>query len=214
MDIKQLFRSYFNEMPLVAILRGIKPQDATKVAKTLINTGFKLIEIPLNSPVNPLDSIQKMVEKDGDNCLFGAGTVIEINSIESIQKAGGKLIISPNFNEAIVRETKRRNLISIPGVATPTEALAALEAGADALKLFPGELVTPQVLKAIKVVLPAETLLLPVGGVNSSNMAEYMEKGASGFGCGSNLYSPGSTIEQIADKGRLLVDTINGIRKK
>ena len=174
------------ELPLIAILRGIKPEEATPVAKVLIDAGFRIIEVPLNSP-NPIESIRRMVHELGDQALFGAGTVTDPDSIAAIKAAGGRVIISPNLNVDVVSLTKSSELISIPGIATPSEAFTAIAAGADALKLFPGEAIPPKVLKAIKVVLPHQTLLLPVGGINQGNMADYWQAGAAGFGIGSNL---------------------------
>ena len=199
------------ELPLIAILRGIKPEEATPVAKVLIDAGFRIIEVPLNSP-NPIESIRRMVHELGDQALFGAGTVTDPDSIAAIKAAGGRVIISPNLNVDVVSLTKSSELISIPGIATPSEAFTAIAAGADALKLFPGEAIPPKVLKAIKVVLPHQTLLLPVGGINQGNMADYWQAGAAGFGIGSNLYAPGRKVEEIAHRAKELVAAINRIR--
>ena len=204
-------KSPLTEMPLIAILRGITPEEALRVAKVLIDAGFRIIEVPLNSP-NPTESIRRMVHELGDQALFGAGTVTDPNSIAAIKAAGGRVIISPHLNLDIVKITKKSELFSIPGVATPSEAFGALAAGADALKLFPGEAIPPKVLKAIKVVLPAKTLLLPVGGINQENMADYWQAGAAGFGIGSNLYAPGRNVEEIALRAQELVAVMNRIR--
>lgn len=205
-------RTMLNDMPLIAILRGVKPDEAPQVANVLIEVGFRIIEVPLNSP-DPIESIRRMVDELGDQAIFGAGTVTDLQSIENIKNAGGKLIVSPNLDVKIVRETKNIGLISIPGVITPSEVFTAIEAGADALKLFPGEAIPPKVLKAIKVVVPTQTLLLPVGGVNNENMADYWNAGAAGFGIGSNLYAPGRSIEEIRLRARELVKVIQNIRQ-
>ena len=204
-------RTALTELPLIAILRGIKPEEAPQVAKVLIDAGFRIIEVPLNSP-NPIESIRRMVHELGDKALFGAGTVTDPDSIAAIKAAGGRVIISPHLNVDIVNLTKSSELFSIPGVATPSEAFTALAAGADALKLFPGEAIPPKVLKAIKVVLPPQTLLLPVGGINQGNLADYWLAGAAGFGIGSNLYAPGRKVEEIAHRSKELVAAINRIR--
>ena len=153
-----------------------------------------------------------MVHELGDQALFGAGTVTDPLSIAEIKAAGGRVIVSPHLNVDIVSLTKKSELFSIPGVATPSEAFTALAAGADALKLFPGEACPPNVLKAIKVVLPPQTLLLPVGGITQENMADYWQAGAAGFGIGSNLYAPGRNVEEIALRAKDLVAAINRIR--
>jgi 2-dehydro-3-deoxyphosphogalactonate aldolase len=204
-------KSLLSEMPLIAILRGIKPAEAPQVAKVLIDAGFRIIEVPLNSP-NPIESIRRMVHELGDQALFGAGTVTDPLSIAEIKAAGGRVIVSPHLDADIVNLTKKSELFSIPGVATPSEAFTALAAGADALKLFPGEACPPKVLKAIKVVLPPQTLLLPVGGINHGNMADYWQAGAAGFGIGSNLYAPGRNVEEIALRANELVVAMNSIR--
>ena len=204
-------KSLLSEMPLIAILRGIKPEEAPQVAKVLIDAGFRIIEVPLNSP-DPIESIRCMVHELGDQALFGAGTVLDPLSVAEIKAAGGQLIVSPHLNVDIVNLTKKSGLFSIPGVATPSEAFTALAAGADALKLFPGEACPPKVLKAINVVLPPQTLLLPVGGINQGNMADYWQAGAAGFGIGSNLYAPGRNVEEIAHRAKELVAAINRIR--
>ena len=204
-------KSLLTEMPLIAILRGIHPEEATQVAKVLVDAGFRIIEVPLNSP-NPIESIRRMVHELGDQALFGAGTVTDPLSIAVIKAAGGRVVVSPHLDLEIVRVTKESRLFSIPGIATPSEAFSALAAGADALKLFPGEAIPPKVLKAVKVVLPPQTLLLPVGGINQGNLADYWQAGAAGFGIGSNLYAPGRNVEEIALRAKELVVAMNRIR--
>ena len=153
-----------------------------------------------------------MVHELGDQALFGVGTVTDPLSITTIKAAGGGVVVSPHLDLEIVRAAKESRLFSIPGVATPSEAFTALAAGADALKLFPGEAIPPKVLKALKVVLPPQTLLLPVGGINQGNMADYWQAGAAGFSIGSNLYAPGRKVEEIAHRAKELVIAINRVR--
>ena len=211
MPASKSIKLLLSEMPLIAILRGVKPEEAPQVAKVLIDAGFRIIEVPLNSP-SPIESIRRMVHELGDQALFGAGTVTDPLSIAEIKAAGGRVIVSPHLNVDIVNLTKKSELFSIPGIATPSEAFTALAAGADALKLFPGEACPPNVLKAIKVVLPPQTLLLPVGGIDQGNMADYWQAGAAGFGIGPNLYAPGRKVEEIALRANELVAAINRIR--
>ena len=184
-------------LPLVAILRGITPPEAEAMALALYAAGFRLIEVPLNSP-DPFASIATMRRSLPDDALVGAGTVLSAAQVETLKDCGGELVVMPHSDLAVIRAAKAAGLICAPGVATPTEAFAALAAGADALKLFPAELVTPPVLKAIRTVLPKGTTLLPVGGITPDNMQPYVDAGASGFGLGSALYKPGMPVEDVA----------------
>lgn len=197
MELLQSLKTF----PFIAITRGITPDEASSITNILYEEGFRIIENPLNSP-DPLTSIRKMSEAVGDTALIGAGTVTDPEQVVLVKEAGGKLIISPHFDPAIIRETKRQGLLSIPGVATPTEAITALKTGADALKLFPAELITPQIVKAIRAVLPPDTLLLPVGSITSENWQPYMTAGASGFGLGSSLYKKDVSLDQLRERAQ------------
>ena len=198
------FAAAISTLPLVAILRGITPPEAESIAQGLYEAGFRLIEVPLNSP-NPFDSIAIMRRVLPDDVLVGAGTVLSIEQVRSLKASGGELVVMPHSDIAIIQAAKEAGLICIPGVATPTEAFAALAAGADALKIFPAELVTPPILKAIRVVLPKRTLLLPVGGITPDNMKPYIDAGATGFGLGSALYKPGMSASEVAATAKKFV---------
>lgn len=189
MTLHQQFTEALKSLPLIAILRGIKPAEAVPIGQALLNTGWTLIEVPLNSP-QALSSIAALVNAF-PQALIGAGTVLTPNDVRNVHAAGGQLIISPNFNPAVVAEATRLGLVCLPGVMTASEAFAALDAGAAGLKLFPAEMATPAMVKALRAVLPTSALLLPVGGITPENMAAYLAAGANGFGIGSALYKPG-----------------------
>ena len=190
------FFSAIEKHPLIAILRGIKPTEVVDVAEILIEKDFKIIEIPLNSP-DPIRSIELLTHYFENHAIIGAGTVLDEASIRSIAEAGAKLVVMPNGNGIVVKAAKDRGLIAIPGIATPSEAFAMIEAGADALKLFPAEGIPPSVLKAMKAVLPSTVPILPVGGITPEKMNDYLKAGAIGFGLGSALYKPGMTLRHI-----------------
>ena len=190
------FFSDIEKHPLIAILRGIKPTEVVDVAEILIEKDFKIIEIPLNSP-DPIRSIELLTHYFENHAIIGAGTVLDEASIRSIAEAGAKLVVMPNGNGIVVKAAKDRGLIAIPGIATPSEAFAMIEAGADALKLFPAEGIPPSVLKAMKAVLPSTVPILPVGGITPEKMNDYLKAGAIGFGLGSALYKPGMTLRDI-----------------
>ncbi len=190
------FFSAIEKHPLIAILRGIKPTEVVDVAEILIEKDFKIIEIPLNSP-DPIRSIELLTHYFENHAIIGAGTVLDETSIRSIAEAGAKLVVMPNGNGIVVKAAKDRGLIAIPGIATPSEAFAMIEAGADALKLFPAEGIPPSVLKAMKAVLPSTVPILPVGGITPEKMNDYLKAGAIGFGLGSALYKPGMTLRDI-----------------
>jgi len=198
------FEAAFAALPLVAILRGIKPDEVEPIALALYEEGFRIIEVPLNSP-QALDSIARLARCLPGDAVMGAGTVLSIDAAIKVQQAGGQLIVMPHSDTRVIAHAKAQGLICVPGAATPTEAFACVEAGADAVKLFPAELVTPQVMKAMRAVLPATLRLLPVGGIAPDTMAVYRKAGASGFGLGGALYAPGLDVAEVAQRARAFV---------
>jgi 2-dehydro-3-deoxyphosphogalactonate aldolase len=192
-------------LPLIAILRGLRPAEAIPIGQALIDAGFVVIEVPLNSP-EPLVSIGQLAAAFGDRALIGAGTVLTTEQIDQVAGAGGRLLVMPHGGPALIRAAKTRGLLCVPGVATPTEAFAALDAGADALKLFPAEALPPQVVKAWRAVLPKQVWLLPVGGIVPATMASYLAAGANGFGLGSALYRAGMSAPEVASSARAFAD--------
>jgi len=196
-----------HRLPLVAILRGLTPADAPSIGAALDGAGFSLIEVPLNSP-QPLVSIATLVAQL-PNALIGAGTVLTTAQVREVHDAGGQLIVSPNFDADVVRLAVQLGMVCLPGVMTPTEAFAALAAGASGIKLFPAELVPPAGVKALRAVLSADTLVLPVGGITPQAMAAYRAAGANGFGLGSALYKPGDDAAAVAAAARRYVAAWN-----
>lgn len=192
------------QTPLVAILRGIKPQESVAIGQVLVEEGFSIIEVPLNSP-QPLASIEAMTKALGDRVLIGAGTVLGTEQVTQVASAGGRLVVSPDAKVEVVQATRAAGLYSIPGFATVSEAFAMIDAGADALKLFPAEASSPQVLKAMRAVLPAQVPVLPVGGIDSQTMSAWREAGAAGFGLGSAIYRPGDSADVVRKKARSLL---------
>lgn len=196
---------------LVAILRGIKPEEAEAVGEALIEAGWRIIEVPLNSP-EPLKSIELLQKRFGDQALIGAGTVLTPAQVADVAATGAKVIISPNANVEVIKASRARDMISLPGVATPTEAFAAIEAGASGIKAFPAEAIPPYVIKAWKAVLPKHIPVFAVGGVTPDNMTDYIKAGAAGFGIGSSLYKPGDEVVSIADKARQFITAMHASR--
>jgi 2-dehydro-3-deoxyphosphogalactonate aldolase len=190
--------------PLVAILRGVKPDEVAAIGAALERQGVVIVEVPLNSP-RPMESIARLAQEFGERLLIGAGTVMTTAQVGEIAAAGGRLIVTPHADAAIVRAAKQHGLLSVPGFFTPSEAFAMLAAGADALKLFPSEAASPAVLRALRAVLPAGTAVLPVGGIDASNMAAWRAAGAAGFGIGSAIYKPGDSPETVGAKAHALV---------
>ena len=188
--------SWLARCPLVAILRGVRPDEVEEVAETLVGAGFAIIEVPLNSPA-ALDSIGRLARAYGERALIGAGTVLDPADVPKVKQAGGKLIVMPHADPAVIKAAKAAGLLCIPGVATPTEAYTALASGADALKLFPADVMPPAMVKAWRAVLPKATLMLVVGGITPEKMAGYLAAGANGFGTGSQLFQPGCEIAAL-----------------
>lgn len=204
--------TYLDEFPLIAIFRGVRPDEVVAVAEGVVDAGFRILEVPLNSP-QPMESIAILAERFPE-LLVGGGTVMSPADAQAIARAGGKLVLMPHSDPAVVHEAKRSGLLCVPGVATPTEAFAALANGADALKLYPAEQILPAVVKAWRAVLSPACRVLPVGGIRPDNMADYLRAGANGFGLGSALYKPGMTASETARNARAFADALAGLREQ
>jgi 2-dehydro-3-deoxyphosphogalactonate aldolase len=211
MTLTQRWQETLATLPLVAILRGLGPDEALDVGDALISAGFKVVEVPLNSP-QPFVSIEKLAAHLGDKAIVGAGTVLKLDDVQKLSDVGGQICISPNTNPEVIRFAKALGLISFPAFFTPTEAFAAIEAGADAIKLFPAELAGPKGLKAMNAVIPRTTPVFPVGGIEPTNMGEYLSVGARGFGIGSSVYKPGDTAEIVYEKAKAFVTAWHGLK--
>jgi 2-dehydro-3-deoxyphosphogalactonate aldolase len=203
MDMK----AWLARCPLVAILRGVRPDEVEGIGDALLDAGFAIIEVPLNSP-DPIESIRRIAARCGDRALVGAGTVLDPADCARIAAAGGRLVVTPHADPEVVRAAKAAGLLAVPGFMTPAEAFALLRAGADGLKLFPAEAASPAVVKALLAVLPAGTAILPVGGIEAGNMAPWRAAGAAGFGIGSAIYKPGDSAATVADKARRLLEAL------
>ncbi|MGY1446637.1 2-dehydro-3-deoxy-6-phosphogalactonate aldolase [Pseudomonas chlororaphis] len=196
---------------LIAILRGLRPPEAAAIGEALYQAGFRVIEVPLNSP-QPFDSIRILRNALPADCLIGAGTVLTPEQVEQVKAAGGQVIVMPHSDPKVLRAARAAGLYLSPGVATPTEAFAALAEGADVLKLFPAEQMGPAVVKAWLAVLPAGTVLLPVGGITPDNMQVFVDAGVKGFGLGSGLFKPGMSADEVATRAKAYVAAWNALR--
>lgn len=195
---------FLKSSPIVAIIRGVKPEEAVDVAKTMYEAGIRIVEVPLNSP-DPFTSIRNIVDALGDKMIVGAGTVITADQVRKLKDAGGEIVVSPNMNPEIIRLSKELDMLSYPGIMTASECFSAIEAGADGLKLFPADVVGMGFIKAVKVVLPKKVPILAVGGVNENNMQEWLSNGADGFGLGSSIYKPGMSLDQIEQRCKTIL---------
>jgi len=207
-ELAAAWRRAVDQLPLVAILRGITPAEAAPVGDVLTAAGWRLLEVPLNSP-EPFTSIGAMARRFPD-AIVGAGTVRTAEEVRRVHDAGGRLVVCPHFDARVVEAAARLRMVCLPGVMTPSEAFAALEAGATGLKLFPAEMISPAAVKAMRAVLPADVLLLPVGGIAPATMAGYRAAGANGFGIGSALYKPGMDVQAVATSARAFADAWAG----
>ncbi len=198
------FATAFAACPLVAILRGVRPDEVEAIGDALVDAGFTLIEVPLNSP-DPFASIERLARRHGDRAMIGAGTVLTTDDVARLAEVGGRMVISPNTNPRVIAASVSAGMASLPGYFTPSEAFAALEAGASALKLFPAEAASPAVLKAQRAVLPRDVPLLAVGGIAPDTMAPWRAAGANGFGLGSALYKPGASAAEVGAAARAFV---------
>ena len=203
---------YLDDLPLIAILRGTTPEDCEAVTEALFAAGFRMVEVPLNSP-QALRSIERIAHQFGDGMLVGAGTVLTPDQVRQVHENGGRLIVAPNTNLPVIQAGVEAGMITIPGAATPTEAFASIHAGASAVKVFPAEAIGPQVLASWRAVIPDTVPLLPVGGIDSHNMADYWQAGAAGFGLGSALYKPGKSLGDISASATKLVWSATSLTK-
>lgn len=202
-------QTILKKFPFIAITRGILPEEAAALGGILVEAGFQVVETPLNSP-RPLKSIALLADRFRDT-VIGAGTVLTVEQVRDVKAAGGRAVISPNCDIRVIEETKKQNMLSIAGVATPTEMMTAINAGADGLKLFPMEMIRLNGFRAMKVVVPPGTLMIPVGGINEKNWQPYYQAGASGFGLGSSLYRPGMTADELQERAQAFAASWRGV---
>ncbi len=193
------FSQKFKETGIIGIFRGLQPNEAIEVVGAAVNNGLSIVEVPLNSP-DPLLSIKTLAENFSEQAIVGAGTVTSVAEVEAVAEAGGQLIVTPYARIDVVKRAKELGLFTAPGALTPTEIAAMYDAGADAVKIFPADLMGPKVLKGLRAVLPPELLIIPVGGISLANMKTYVDAGASGFGLGSSLYKPGDNAACVAER--------------
>ena len=204
MSAKELLKRYLDECPLIAIIRGVTSDEADAIGDAIFEGGIRIVEVPLNSP-DPLKSIERLVTRFGDRALVGAGTVLKPEQVQQVKGVGGRIIVSPDTNVEVISAAAEAGLVSSPGYFTPSEAFAALRAGAHALKLFPAEAASPSVLTAQLAVIPRDVPVLVVGGVQPDNMQPWLDAGAMGFGLGGGLYKPGQTAEVTLRRARAYV---------
>lgn len=207
-----MLNTWLSPLPLIAILRGIRPHEAAAIGSVLAQAGFRLIEVPLNSP-EPYESIRMLTDTLGSGYLVGAGTVMQPAQVDQVAAAGGRLVVMPHADVAVIRAAKQAGMLCTPGVVTPSEAFAAIAAGADGLKLFPADQVTPAGLKAWRAVLPPSLPVLPVGGIGPADMATWHAAGAQGFGIGSALYAPGLAVDEVAHRAHAFADAWAALSK-
>lgn len=205
MSAIEQFNRAFERCPLIAILRGVQPDEVEAIGEALVEAGFTIIEVPLNSP-DPLESISRLAQALGQRAIVGAGTVLNVEDVTAVADAGGSVVIAPNTDVRVIAAAVDQGLVALPGFFTPSEALIALGAGASALKLFPAEAASPRVLAAMRAILPSGTRVLPVGGIVPSALTEWRAAGAAGFGLGSALYKPGMTAGDVAVRARAFVE--------
>ena len=206
------FAGAFAACPLIAILRGIEPKDAPAVGEVLVEAGFTLVEVPLNSP-EPLKSIEVLARRIGTRAVVGAGTVLRAHDVRSVKAAGGRLIVSPNVERTVIEASVAAGLASLPGYFTVSEAFAALDAGAHVLKLFPADALSPAALQAQRAVLPSTIPIAVVGGINAGNIEPWLKSGATGFGLGSSLYKPGSPAAEVAHAAAQLMSAFRAFKR-
>ncbi len=203
----EAFDAAFSSCPLIAILRGVRPDEVEAIGEALVVAGFTIIEVPLNSP-DPFNSIARLAKRVANRAVVGAGTVLRVEDVAAVEAVGGRLIIAPNCDPRVIRAAGARGLVALPGIATPTEAFTALDAGAAALKLFPAEASSPVVLKAMRAVLPKDVRVLPVGGVTPESLEKWRAVGAAGFGLGSALYAAGMGAAEVGERAARFVAAI------
>jgi 2-dehydro-3-deoxyphosphogalactonate aldolase len=203
------FQPHFTACPLIAIIRGVTPDEVVAIGDALYEAGIRIIEVPLNSP-EPFDSIGRLAAHFSGKALVGAGTVLSVDQGDQVRAAGGRLIVSPNMNPAVIHRAVDSGLVCCPGVFTPTEAFAAIQAGAHALKFFPAEAGSPAVIKAMRTVLPGDVPILAVGGVTSDTFKSWRAAGADGAGVSSALYRPGQSPSETFEKAKAFVTSVHG----
>jgi 2-dehydro-3-deoxyphosphogalactonate aldolase len=211
MSAAEQFRFFFSQCPLVAIIRGVTPEEVVDVGEALFEAGIRIIEVPLNSP-DPIASVERLAARFGDRALIGAGTVLTPEDVARVADAGGRLIVSPNTYVPVIDAAVAAGMVSAPGFFTPSEAFTALRAGATALKFFPAEAASPQVVKAQRAVLPPDVPFLVVGGVSPDNIPGWLAAGANGFGLGSGVYKPGQDAETVGRQAAAYVAAVKGAR--